>query len=370
MQMKGRSYRWYKNVVIQTRLLNVATNLSKVTRQPKHKVALMIGYCGDNYHGMQYNADVQTIEGALFRALCQAGAISKANSTNFNKNKFMRTTRTDKGVHAVCNLISLKMIIEDPDIKERVNSFLPADITLWNIQRVNKKFNCRTACESRLYEYALPTFVLQNPPSQSILSRMLQLFGHSPIVHQYSMQDSTLSSKKFCHFEKCLSMYTGTHNFHNFTSNKASCADNSYRYMKAIAVSQPYLKNNLEWISIKFHGQSFMLHQIRKMVALATIVTRYDYPCDTALKCFENKKTYIPNAPSMGLTLLSPMFSSYNRKLTSLGYNAITHELHQTKMKIFKNNFIDNRTHDHSKSLQEYSRFLTFLDSHSWLTEL
>lgn len=58
----------------------------------------------------------------------------------FRQPKFMRilcqvqlrrAARTDKGVHAAGNLVSLKMIIEDPDIVAKVNSYLPEQIRVW-----------------------------------------------------------------------------------------------------------------------------------------------------------------------------------------------------------------------------------------------
>jgi tRNA pseudouridine38-40 synthase len=44
----------------------------------------------------------------------------------------MRTARTDKGVHASCNLVSLKMIITD-NLVEQLNSILPNQIKIWGI---------------------------------------------------------------------------------------------------------------------------------------------------------------------------------------------------------------------------------------------
>ena len=43
----------------------------------------------------------------------------------------MRAARTDKGVHAAGQVISLKMITEDPNIVEKINSHLPEQIRIW-----------------------------------------------------------------------------------------------------------------------------------------------------------------------------------------------------------------------------------------------
>ena len=50
------------------------------------------------------------------------------------------------------------------------------------------------------------------------------------------------------------------------------------RYMISTKVSDPFVIEGTEWVSIKIHGQSFMLHQIRKMIAMATMVVRLSLP--------------------------------------------------------------------------------------------
>ncbi len=73
--------------------------------------------------------------------------------------------------------------------------------------------------------------------------------------------------------------YNGTHNFHNFTVGRDFSDRSTIRFMKNIEVSfcwahfgvtvssvfkiaDPVVYGNTEWISVLFHGQSFMLHQV------------------------------------------------------------------------------------------------------------
>lgn len=51
-------------------------------------------------------------------------------------------------------------------------------------------------------------------------------------------------------------------NFHNYTLFKPYNDKSVKRYMIDITVDEPEVYGNTEWISIKIHGQSFMLHQI------------------------------------------------------------------------------------------------------------
>jgi tRNA pseudouridine38-40 synthase len=58
-----------------------------------------------------------------------------------------------------------------------------------------------------------------------------------------------------------------------------------------------------EWLSLKVHGQSFMLHQIRKMVGLIIMIVRTDTPLKLIPETFKANKINIPKAPSLGLLL-------------------------------------------------------------------
>ncbi len=136
-------------------------------RKPKRKVAVLIGYAGTGYHGMQINHSEKTIEGDLFSAFVKAGAIAKTNADDPKKSSLVRCARTDKGVHAAGNIISLKLIIEDEDIVEKINTHLPEQIRIWGIQRTQNSFSAYQACDSRQYEYLMPSYALL-PPSRQL----------------------------------------------------------------------------------------------------------------------------------------------------------------------------------------------------------
>ncbi|KAJ2856582.1 tRNA pseudouridine synthase 1, partial [Coemansia asiatica] len=132
-------------------------------RKPKRKVALLLGFCGTGFQGMQVNPNARTIEGELFKALVKAGAVSEENADDQSKVQFQRAARTDKGVHAAGQVVSLKMIIEDPEVLSKINEYLPEQIRAWGFVRVIRSFNSKTMCDSRIYEYLLPTYVLMDP---------------------------------------------------------------------------------------------------------------------------------------------------------------------------------------------------------------
>lgn len=390
----------------------------------------MIGYCGTGYNGMQIqnNPDVRTIEAEIFRALVEAGAVSKENSTDLKKNGFMRAARTDKGVHAAGNVVSLKMILED-DIMAKINSHLPEQIRVWGIERVNRSFDCRKLCSSRIYEYLLPTHSLLPPRPQSVLYNLIetsrkehpgvlrddpdtewwastkqkiidsgileesvdQVFAKSSEQSEDYKKDyfdekgeltewGTLikdirevenpcrrayrvSKEKLQLFRDAMKQYEGSHNFHNFTLGKHYNEDSSRRYMKSTSVSEPFIIEGTEWISIKIHGQSFMLHQIRKMICMASLVVRTGCPITRISDCFGPAKINIPKAPPLGLLLECPVYETYNEKLEDFGYNKIDFSRYDEEMNAFKMKNIYDKIYAEETRENVYHGFFEFLDT-------
>lgn len=394
-------------------------------RKPKRKVACMIGYCGTGYHGMQLNPPNKTIEGELFEAFVKAGAISKNNSNDLKKSGFMRAARTDKGVHAAGNVISLKMIIEDSNIVEKINKELPDQIRVWGIQRTNKAFDCRKMCGSRIYEYLMPTYSFLKPRPGSVLAQEIEKadkefkditredkegdlfweeimnecskFGVTnneinqiyeanklglelsvPLEHastQFRKISRDARSKYRISNERlelvrlALQKYVGSHNFHNFTNGKSFKDPSSKRFMKSITVSEPFLIEGTEWISIKIHGQSFMLHQIRKMIGMAALVIRTGCPLERIQEAFGETKINIPKAPALGLLLEQPVYDSYNEKLQTFGHESLDFEKFKKEMDIFKHKFIYDKIFKEEQEEHVFSGFFSFIDAFNGVNE-
>jgi tRNA pseudouridine38-40 synthase len=71
---------------------------------------------------------------------------------------FQRAARTDKGVSAAANLLSLKMNLGGDDFLERINATLPKQIRVFGYNKVTQSFCCKNNCDARTYIYILPTF--------------------------------------------------------------------------------------------------------------------------------------------------------------------------------------------------------------------
>ncbi|CDK27654.1 unnamed protein product [Kuraishia capsulata CBS 1993] len=403
----------------EARILDESGNpLYNDPRRPKKKVACLIGYCGTGYHGMQLNPGTKTIEYELFEAFVKTGAISRDNSNDLKKSSFMRAARTDKGVHAAGNVVSLKMIVEDDNLLEKLNAELPDQIRVWGIERVNKSFDCRKMCSSRVYEYLMPSFCLLPPKPTSPLGKHLaetlnanpdslredkegvewweeynRVLGERGISAEdvEKVLEATINSElatdetdalgkqirrigtelrrnyrctpeRLAVFRDALKLYEGSHNFHNFTLGKHFKDPSGTRFMKDLTVSEPFVIEGTEWVSIKIHGQSFMLHQIRKMVGLAALVARTGASLDRITDSFTNIKLNIPKAPALGLLLEQPVYEAINTRLEKFGYKHVDFAPYETEMLEFKKSFIYDKIYAEEIKENVFYGFFSFID--------
>ena len=74
-------------------------------------------------------------------------------------------------MHAAGNLISLKLVIEDPEIVSKINQALSPQIRVWGIERTNNSFSSYQLCDSRIYEYLIPSYCLLPPHPRSFLGK-------------------------------------------------------------------------------------------------------------------------------------------------------------------------------------------------------
>lgn len=503
---------------------------------------------------MQLAPDQKTIEGDLFKAFVAAGAISKANADDPKKSSFVRCARTDKGVHAAGNIISLKLIVEDEDIVKKINDALTPQIRIWGFQRTNNSFSSYQLCDSRIYEYLIPTHSFLPPHPRSFLGKKCREWAEKkgeleewkkrqeevqgywekvdeedvkPILEEYPedvrdvlekalwltaeyeankqgdpeskqvnqminkdqqpagehmekpqeatdavREESTSIVEQTSHprqvreqihsaadlgkvpsdvdsvvkldgqaaaieensdhgdggapvtttpgkdsttlhdpndprssmtkeeriarrkmiddgvkrlraayvaakrkyripearkqrLQDVLNLYIGTHNFWNFTVQKTFRDPSAKRVIKTFKVNfDPILIDGTEWLSLKVHGQSFMMHQIRKMVGMAALIVRCGSDPQRLVEAYGASNFSIPKAPSLGLLLERPVFDSYNKRAKSeLNKGPISFDEYTTEMDAFKQKFIYERMYHDEERENVFGNFFNHVDN-------
>jgi tRNA pseudouridine38-40 synthase len=165
-----------------------------------------------------------------------------------------------------------------------------------------------------------------------------------------------ISSSRRERVQEALSAYLGTRNFHNYTIQKNFKDDSAKRVIRSFSVNpNPVYVNDTEWLSLKVHGQSFMMHQIRKMVAMAALIVRCGCPIERINESYENHKISIPKAPGLGLLLERPVFDSYNKRaVEELQREKIDFTKYEAEINEFKQREIYERIYREEEKENQY----------------
>ncbi|PUZ76983.1 hypothetical protein GQ55_1G334100 [Panicum hallii var. hallii] len=439
-------------------------------RYKRRKVAILLGYCGAGYQGMQKNPGARTIEGDLEEALYQAGAVPEADRAAPRRYDWARAARTDKGVSAAAQVVSGRFYVDPPGFIDRLNAQLAPQIRAYGYVRVTNSFNAKKFCDRRRYLYLLPVFALDpsaHPDREAVMASMgsgseltkclecsergrkvpgvmgregkppspgesgadaplegtvdshdesgsigaakcdptildggntsahgelglssnekldLPVSGNgtdsgnaelgsnsvvdaipsdASIGNEEDKVEATATEEKvqgsngeeklptksdFSYTDevkerlnRILKYYVGTHNFHNFTTRTKAEDPAAKRFIISFAADRVVSLDGIDFIRCEVVGQSFMLHQIRKMIGLAVAVMRNCAPesiYDVAFR--KDVNLNVPTAPEVGLYLDECMFTSYNKKWKD-SHEAVSMEPYCEEAEEFKVKYI------------------------------
>lgn len=161
------------------------------------------------------------------------------------------------------------------------------------MKTVARNFNARQACSARTYSYTLPTIALSR---------------YTDITR---LQDYRVTADRLQVATEVLSLYVGERNYHNYTSKKRFFDPLVMRNITSIEISPPYIQGDIEFCRVFIKGQSFILHQIRKIIATSLAVARGIIDEDYIHRSFTSDKIKTPVAPGLGLMLERLHYTKY-----------------------------------------------------------
>jgi tRNA pseudouridine38-40 synthase len=188
------------------------------------RIALKVAYIGTDYHGFQVQPDVKTIEGELFRALRELKIINNPHEANY-----IAAGRTDKGVHALGQVIAFDTDNPGVAIPKAINSKLPSTIWTWARAEVPENFDPRRDALWRQYTYIM--------------------YG------KYNLAS----------LRKAVSLLKGRHDFSNFSTPEKGRTS-------VCKIEKIDIQSEREFTIIDIRANYFLWHMVRKIATAMKLV--------------------------------------------------------------------------------------------------
>lgn len=211
------------------------TTIVKGRIMQRYKVTLT--YDGTNYVGFQRQNNGNSIQTELEKALKKA---SKGQEITV-----VASGRTDSGVHALGQVIHFDypVAIHAKAMKKALNSLLPNDIRVCDVECVSQLFHARYHTCAKQYEYRVSILNIQ-----------------SPFKEKYTLHHPYPTNVK--RIQTALNDIVGTHDFTSFCSTKTD-KENRVRRVTKANVREDAENNE---IVFTFEGNGFLYKMVRILV--------------------------------------------------------------------------------------------------------
>lgn len=249
---------------------------------------ITIEYNGRDYHGFQIQPDVDTIQGAIERAMSQFCQQDIG---------IVVAGRTDAGVHARGQIAHFDLDYKYKNGQPRdIDAFtlirainanlMPQPISIVDAQIVDPKFHARFQAKQKHYMYRII-----NRPYALSLDQGLAWWCKTPLNIQA--------------MEKSAQYLIGEHDFSTFRDSKCQ-AQSPIRSVDEITLETHDILNGQE-IFIHVRGRAFLHHMVRNIAGSLSMVGEGKWQVEDMLTALNAKdRTHGgPTAPSDGLYLQS-----------------------------------------------------------------
>ena len=229
-------------------------------------------YSGVNFSGYQKQPGKRTVQDEIEKVL---------SSINNNSVKLTSSGRTDALVNAIHQKahFDLDKEIGAYKLNGALNSYLPDDIYVNSVTKVDNLFHARYMVKSKTYEYLINTG------------------DYNPLLRTHVYQYcKPLNIRKM---KKAVKYFIGKHDFTTFVSAEDKKEDKVRKIYDASVDEKDGI------IKITFKGSGFLKYQVRNMVGTLIKIGEEKVLPDIILSLLEKKdrKCAFLCAPAQGLTL-------------------------------------------------------------------
>ena len=239
------------------------------------RVKLVVAYDGTSYCGWQVQPNGITIQQVLNEKLTELFG---------QEISVVGASRTDSGVHALCNVCAFDVETRMPaeKISYAINQLLPDDISVVDSCEVDANFHPRFHKGKKTYEYKILNRRFSNP-----MERLYSLFYHRPL--------------DVSRMQKAASYLVGEHDFTSFSSIHAQ----TNTFVREIYVCD-VTKNEKDMITIHIEGNGFLYNMVRIIAGTLIEVGNGRIEPEKVKEILEAKNRSLagPTAPPEGLTLV------------------------------------------------------------------
>lgn len=208
----------------------------------KKNIKIVYQYDGSKFFGFQKQNNVKTVQGEIEKIL------EKSFSQKVN---MISSGRTDKGVHAFCQVSNFFVDKNIPleAIKRQINKNLYGEVKILEICEVNENFNSRFEAKTRKYLYIMKKDENITPFEANYVTSI----------------KNEIDIKKF---EKIMQDFIGKYDFSSFAKKDKAIRNN---VREIYSVKCTYDEYNKKYF-IEIEGGSFLKTMVRIMIGSAMAV--------------------------------------------------------------------------------------------------
>lgn len=238
------------------------------------RIMLVVAYDGTDYHGWQFQPGVPTIEGEINKALKELLG---------EEVQVIGASRTDSGVHALCNIAVFDTETKIPaqKLSYALNQRLPEDIKIQRSAETAPDFHPRHCVSKKTYEYRILNREFPLPTKRR--------YAHFTYVH--------LDEERMRRGAQYL---VGEHDFKSFCAT-AAVVETTVRTLYDLSVEREG-----EEIIIRVSGSGFLYNMVRIIAGTLMEVGRGNIEPEKVKEILaaRDRTAAGPTAPACGLTLV------------------------------------------------------------------